>query len=149
MLAVIRISGQANLRRDIRDTLKMLRLDAPYNCVFVPETPDYKGMVKKVENYVTYGEVEKQTLVEVLKKRLRTIDNKRIVELKPITGYNSYEELADDLMSGKVKLSQFKVKPVIKLTPPSKGFKSIKQNYPEGDLGYRGNEINELLMRMI
>jgi large subunit ribosomal protein L30 len=36
------------------------------------------------------------------------------------------------------------------LTPPSKGFrKSIKQHYPDGELGYRGKEINVLLKRMI
>ena len=42
------------------------------------------------------------------------------------------------------------IKPVFRLTPPSKGFKeSVKQHYPEGELGYRGKEINELLKRMI
>ena len=42
------------------------------------------------------------------------------------------------------------IKPVFRLTPPSKGFKkSIKQQYPNGEIGYRGEKINELILRMI
>jgi len=152
MLTVVRISGKAGLKRDIKDTLKMLRLDALHNCVLLPDTPDYKGMVEKVKYHVTYGEIDKQTLVEVLRKRLRSSNNERITEtsLKNITGHNSHEELADNLLSGKVRLSNFKkLQPTLRLTPPSKGFKSIKSHYPEGDLGYRGNAINGLLKRMI
>jgi len=54
------------------------------------------------------------------------------------------------LIGGKIKLKDLeKIEPVFRLTPPSKGFKSIKEHYPKGDLGYRGKEINELLKRMI
>ena len=35
------------------------------------------------------------------------------------------------------------------LAPPRKGFKNIKSLYPRGDIGYRGDKINELAMRMI
>ena len=149
---MIRIRGEAGLDRDVKDTLKMLRLDAPHDCVLLPDTSDYKGMVEKVRSHITYGEVDKQTLVEVLRKRLRSSANERIAEtsLKKITGHNSHEELTDDLLSGKVRLSNFKkLQPVLRLTSPSKGFKSTKSHYPEGDLGYRGNEINRLLERMI
>lgn len=152
MFAVIRISGKAGLERDVKDTLKMLRLDAPHNCVILPKTPDYTGMIEKVKDYVTYGEVDKQTLLQVLRKRLRSPNNEKVTEnaLKDITGHNSHEELADALLQGKVRLSNFKqLQPVLRLTSPSKGFKSTKSHYPEGDLGYRGNAINGLLERMI
>jgi len=152
MFAVIRVGGKAGLTRDIKDTLMMLRLDAVHNCVLIHETPDYRGMIEKVKDHVTYGEVDKQTLVEVLRKRLRSSGNERVAEssLKTITGHDSHEELVDELLSGKVRLSNFKkLQPIIRLTSPSKGFKSTKSHYPEGDLGYRGNEINSLLERMI
>ncbi|MEK6909500.1 MAG: 50S ribosomal protein L30 [Candidatus Aenigmatarchaeota archaeon] len=152
MLAVVRVSGKAGLEKDVKDTLKMLRLDAPHNCVIIPDTPDYKGMAEKVRDHVTYGEIDKKTFVEMLRKRLRSSNNEKIAEssLKTLTGHNSHEELADDLLAGKVRLSNFKkLQPTLRLTPPSKGFKSIKSHYPEGDLGYRGNAINSLLERMI
>lgn len=152
MFAVVRIIGRADLERDVKDTLKMLRLDAPHNCVLLPDTPGYKGMIEKVRSHVTYGEVDKQTLVQVLRKRLRSLSNEKIAEdsLKAVTGHDSHEELADALLSGKVRLSNFKkLHSVLRLTSPSKGFKSTKSHYPEGDLGYRGNDINSLLERMI
>ena len=36
-----------------------------------------------------------------------------------------------------------------RLQPPLKGFRSIKQHYPKGALGYRGAAINELIKRMV
>lgn len=151
MFAVIRLRGSPGLSKKIRDTLEMLRLKAVNNCVLVPETPDYKGMLDVVKQTVTWGEVEKEVLVELLKKRLRLKGDKRLDEniLKQTTGYN-FEELADAILSGRAKLKDFPaLQQTFRLTPPSKGFKSIKEFYPNGDLGYRGKDINELLKRMI
>ncbi len=44
---------------------------------------------------------------------------------------------------------QFKGKKIVPLKPPKGGFKSLKQMYPKGDLGYRGDTINQLIKRMI
>jgi large subunit ribosomal protein L30 len=152
MFAVVRIRGEAGLNKEIRDTLKMLRLKAPNNCVLVLETESYKGMLEKCKDACTWGEIERETLINLLKKRLRAEGEKRVDEklLKETTGFNSFEEFADALLSGKCKLKDFKrLKPVFRLKPPSKGFKSVKESYPKGDLGYRGKDINELLERMI
>lgn len=150
MFAVIRIRG-VGLRRDVADTLKMLRLDAPNNCVVLQETADYKGMVEKAKDAITYGEIEKDVLVAMLQKRLRSGKN-RVDEkiLKEVAGYDSFEKFAEALLAGKTKIKDFeRLNPVFRLTPPSKGFKSVREHYPKGDLGYRGKEINELLKRMI
>ncbi len=152
MFAVVRVSGKMNLNRAARDTLKMLRLDYTHNCIILPETPTFKGMINKVKDHVAYGEIDKQTLVELLRKRMRAVNDEKVDEskLKEMTGHNSHGELADALMGGKVTLSALKnVKPILRLASPSKGFKAIKSHYPEGDLGYRGKEINELLERMM
>ena len=152
MLAVVRIRGSPGLRRDAKDTFRLLRLGAINDCALLPETQNFKGMIEKVKDFVTYGEIDKKTLVEMLKKRLKLRSNQKVDEktLKTVTGFNSYEELADMLHEGNIKLSNFKeLQPVFRLTPPSKGFKSIKEHYPKGDLGYRKNEINGLLERMI
>jgi len=152
MFAVIRIRGSAGMKREMKDALKMLRLNAAYNCVIVPETTDYKGMAEKVKDAVTWGEITRETLAAMLKKRLKLEENRKIDEknLKSVTGYDSFEAFADALLQGKVKLKSFnQLQTVFKLTPPSKGFKSVKEHYPNGDLGYRGKEINELIERMI
>lgn len=152
MFAVIRLRGSSELRKDFEDTLRMIRLKAPNNCVLVPETEDYKGMLEKSNSACTWGEIEKETLAKMMVKRLRTEGDKKVDEkmLKEITGIDSFEKFADALISGKIKLKDFKkLKPVFRLPPPSKGFKSIRNMYPKGDLGYRKKEINKLLEKMI
>jgi len=151
MYAVIRIRGTVNITRGVKDTLEMLRLDKVNACSLVLENSTYKGMLNAAKDWITWGEVEKNNLVEMLKKRLRLNGNKRVDEtiLKQI-GIDSYDALADGLMAGKTKLKDFnQLQPLFRLTPPSKGFKSVKESFPKGDLGYRGKEINQLLMRMI
>jgi large subunit ribosomal protein L30 len=151
MYAVVRIRGTIGTTRGLKDTLEMLRLNNVNACSLVLENSTYKGMLNVVKDWVTWGEVDKNTLVDMLKKRLRLNGNKRIDEtiLKQI-GIDSYEALADGLINGKVKLKDFnQLQPFFRLTPPSKGFKSVREHYPKGDLGYRRKEINELLTRMI
>lgn len=153
MFAVIRLINKADLNKDIKDTLKMLNLDAPNNCVIVPKTADYTGMLKKLNNCVAYGEVDKQTLSKLLEKRLKLSQGDKKVDvnlLKESTGMNSFDELADSIIQGKNRLNDFKkLQKTLRLSPPSKGFKSTKSYYPEGDLGYQGDKIKDLLERMI
>ncbi len=151
MYVVIRIRGTVGVRKKIEDTLNMLRLKAVNNCVILPETPDFKGMISKVKDFVTYGIIEFDIFLEMLKKRGRLIGNKRLTEenVKEL-GFKSIEELAKAIFEGKVKMKDIpSLKSVFRLTPPSKGFKSIKGHYPKGDLGFRDKEINELIERMI
>src|SRR3972149_698486 len=150
MLAVIRIRGSIGIRKGVEDTLIMLRLKDVNQCVLLAEKRDIKGMVEKCRDYITYGEVDKETIMALLKKRLRQMGNKRVDEkiLKEITGFESFENFADAIIEGKNKLKDFeKLQQNFRLTPPSKGFNSIKEHYPKGDLGDRGKEISELLKR--
>ena len=152
MFAVVRLRGKVNRSKRVEDTFKMLNLNAPNNCVLIQETPSFKGMLNVVKDFCTWGEIEKDTLVELLKRRLRRRGNKRVDEktLKEITNFSSFEEFANALLEGRVKIKDFKeFNPTFRLSPPSKGFKSVKIPYPKGDLGYRGKKINELLKRMI
>ena len=152
MIAAIRIKGTVGVKKEIKDTLKMLRLDKLHNCVILPETKDVKGMLNKAKDWITWGEISKETLIHLLKKRLKFRNGKKVREedLKKITGFDTFEKFADALMENKVKLKNFeKLQPKFRLTPPSKGFKNKKSHWPKGDLGYRGEAINELLKRMI
>lgn len=152
MFAIIRLRGRVNRSKKVEDTFKMLHLNAPNNCVLIPETSSFKGMLNVIKDFCTWGEIERDVLIELLKRRLRKKGRKRVDEktLKEITNFSSFEEFADALLEGKVKIKDFKeLNPTFRLSPPSKGFKSIKIHYPKGDLGYRGKKINELLKRMI
>lgn len=153
MFAVIRLRGSSEIDHKVGDTLAMMRLKSANNCVLLPETPDVKGMLQKAKDRITWGEVSKETLAKMLEKRLRRKgDDKRVDSkiLKELAGFDSFGSFADAVIEGKIKLhKQENLQPTFRLTPPSKGFKSITEHFPRGDLGYRGKEINGLIERMI
>ena len=146
--AVVRVRGSVHVREDIKDTLKMLRLTRVNHCVVVPENDSYKGMLQKAKDYITWGEIDEKTLKYLLKKRGRKVGDKRLSDEEVEKVFKEIVE-NEDVQPPKI-LMKHHIKPVFRLAPPSKGFKkSIKQHYPKGELGYRGEAINELLERMI
>ena len=79
-LAVVRIRGGISINRDIKNTLKMLNLTKVNHCVFIPETKEYKGMLQKVKDYVTWGEIEPGTMVEMIKQRGKLEGDKPVTD---------------------------------------------------------------------
>ncbi len=152
MYAAIRIRGRTGISYDIEKTLKYLRLTRINHLVLLDETDPIRGMLEKAKDYITWGEINRETLIELLKKRGRLMGDKKIdIEYMKKIGVNSIEELADMLLNGKIKYSSLPdIKPIFRLPPPVKGYKNIKRTVKEnGDLGYRGDKINELIKRML
>jgi len=142
LFAVVRVRGSVGITRDLADTLMMLRLHRINHCVIVPKNQNFDGMLHKARNFITWGEVDKETLEKLVAKRGRFAGDKRVTDL------NYAKELAHLIISGK-PVKEIGIKPVFRLSPPSKGYKSTKALFPKGSLGYRGEKINELLKRMI
>ncbi len=69
MIAIIRIKGMIGLRSGIDETLHRLRLRRKYSCVVVEKTPLLEGMLKKVRDFVAFGEIDEATLKELKEKR--------------------------------------------------------------------------------
>lgn len=150
MYVVVRVRGNVKVRGDIKDTMKMLGLKAVNNCVVVSETPQIRGMIQKVKDYVTFGEIEKDVLKKLLLKRGRTENGKRINEKYMKDQGYSIDNFIDLFLEEKIKLKDVKIKTVFRLHPPRKGYEGIKRPFSmKGALGYRGKEINKLLERMI
>ncbi|MBW2974227.1 uL30 family ribosomal protein, partial [Candidatus Woesearchaeota archaeon] len=68
-IAVIRVRGSVNLKKEVKDTLELLRLYRKNYCIVVDDTPSYKGMITKVKDYVTFGEIDDETFKELIEKR--------------------------------------------------------------------------------
>ncbi|HIP56880.1 MAG TPA: 50S ribosomal protein L30 [Ignisphaera aggregans] len=156
LYAIIRIRGIPDTPYDIEYTLRLLRLVRKFHCVLYPDTPSIRGMLFKVKDWVTWGEIDRETLIELLRNRGRVVGNKPLTDeyVKRKLKLSSIEELADMLLEGKLlfhKLESYGIKPVFRLHPPRGGFKgSTKKPYGAGgELGYRGPAINELIRRMI
>ncbi|WP_440949109.1 50S ribosomal protein L30 [Methanosphaerula subterraneus] len=152
MYAVVQVRGVVNTRRDIKDTLKMLRLHHINHCVFLPDTPEILGMIRKVKDYVAYGEVDEATLETLMRTRGRLEGNDALTDeyLKENSELSGIADLAKAMIEGTVRVRDIPgLKPVLRLHPPRKGYKSLKRTYPQGGaLGYYGQEINALLYKM-
>lgn len=151
--AVIRIRGTVNIKPDIKKTLQLLNLTRTNHCVLIEDTSSIKGMLQIVKDYVTWGEIEKKTLIKLIKEKGRLEGNKLITEdhLKSATSYKDIENLVEAIISKKLKFKEIpNVKPVFRLNPPKKGYEGIKRAYSKkGALGYRGKEINKLIEKML
>ncbi|MDR2700420.1 MAG: 50S ribosomal protein L30 [Nitrososphaerota archaeon] len=152
-IVVVRIRGIISAQREARETLTLLRLDHTNHAILIDDRPSYKGMLQKINSYVTWGEVTKETVVAMLEKRARLAGNKKLTtEYFEKLGFKTFEELADAIMTGKVEHSKLPfMTPLFKLHPPSKGFKgNVKKAFKAGgEAGYRGEAINDLVKRMI
>lgn len=137
LIAIIRVRGSAETERPVEDTLKMLNLTRVNHCVIMKKTPALDGMLRKAAGNVTWGMINGEMLEKLVAKR------GRIVGKKPDA--KQAKDAAKKLLAG----GKPDIKKVFRLHPPSGGYRAVKRPYPEGDLGSRGEKINELIKRMI
>jgi large subunit ribosomal protein L30 len=153
-LAAIRIRGDVNIKPDIKETLKSLKLYKKNYCVIVPSKPAHTGMLQKAKDYITFGELNEATFIKLLEKR------GRITNKTPLTAdylkkeaKTDFKGFAKEFMGAKKELKDIPgLKTFFKLHPPIGGFerKGIKKPYSIGGaLGYRKEKINDLILKMI
>ena len=152
-LVAIRIRGLSDISQEIKDTLMMLRLTRNCHATLLDNRPAYEGMLKKSKNCITWGEISQENIAFLLKKRGRLQGDKKLNdESAKILGYDSLDDLAQAVFNVEIDFSSLpEIKPVFRLRPPTKGFKGkVKKSYAAGgEVGYRGESINDLLKRMM
>lgn len=149
----IRIRGISDISKEIKDTLNILKLTRNCHATLIDDRPSYEGMLRKSKDYLTWGEISQESMVLLFRKRGRLVGDKKLTdEYAKELGYKSLDDLAEAIFKMEVGCRSLpKVKPVFRLHPPKKGFKGkVKRSYTAGgELGYRGDAINDLLKRMV
>ncbi|MCL5730030.1 MAG: uL30 family ribosomal protein [Candidatus Pacearchaeota archaeon] len=70
MIAVIRIRGEVGVKRDIEETLNRLRLKKKYSCIVIQSPKEEQiGMIKKVKDFVAFGEIDDVMYKKLVEKR--------------------------------------------------------------------------------
>jgi len=140
MIAAIRITGDVNLKGEVRETLKRLRLRRKYSCVVLKESKINKGMIVRVRDFIAYGEIKKDVFISLIEKRGQLIDKTKKSDAKKII---------EELEKGK-KYTELNFKPFFRLHPPRKGIEAKKHfGVGKGVLGDNKDKINDLIMRML
>jgi len=140
MIIVIRISGLVEVPEKVQETLYRMRLRRKYCAVILPDSEETTKLLKKVRNFVAFGKLNKETLIELLAKRAKFTGKKIDVKV-----------LADSIEKAKsINLSSLGIKPFFRLHPPRKGIET-KVHFPirKGVLGDNKEKINDLVRRML
>ena len=149
---VIRIKGQVDVPYWANTTLNLLKLEKKYRAVILPVKENTEGMLKKVQHFVSWQEIDLPTTKELLDKKGRRTGYKKITsEDISKAGFKTIDELATSLSEGKTSMTKLKsLKPWFALSPPKHGFKrSTKRLYGQkGILGYN-KELTTLVKRMM
>jgi large subunit ribosomal protein L30 len=105
----------------------------------VPKNKFYLGMIQKIKDYVTWGEVDEKVYNSLVEKK-GEVYTRRLSDRQGKIKYNRL-----------IEVSGRKIKKYFRLNSPKKGFgrKGIKVSFVKGGgLGYRKDKINELIGRM-
>jgi large subunit ribosomal protein L30 len=146
--------GKVGIKKKIKDTLSLLRLYKKYHCVVIPNIKPYLGMITKVKDFITWGEIDKETLKLLLEKRGRLPNKQQLTENYVKEKLNfTLSQFAENIFNFKNNLKDLPgLRLFFKLSPPRGGFerKGTKHPYSMGGaLGYRKEKINDLIKKMI
>ena len=148
---VVRVRGSIHAKREIGATLRYLHLTRPNHVTVVPEDASFRGMLTRVQGYVTWGETDEATVGLLLTSRGRSQDG------RPLTGEPGTEPAsASDVATLATSVLEHGlprvrgVRPVFRLRAPKGGWRSTKKPFTLGGaLGYRGRAINDLVRKML
>ncbi len=149
---VIRIKGQADVPYWANTTLRLLKLEKKYRAIILPVKENTDGMLKKIQQFVSWQEVDLSTTKELLDKKGRRSGYKKITpEDISKAGFKTINELAASLSEGKISMTKIKpLKPWFALSPPRKGFKrSTKRLYGQKGILGHNKELTTLVKRMM
>jgi large subunit ribosomal protein L30 len=150
-IGVVRVRGSVNVNRDIKEALRMLRLSRVNYCTLIDDRDSYIGTLRKVKDYVTWGEVGEEDVALILKNRGELSGGKRLTGgyIKENTKFKSPEDFAKSFIKFEAELDDIpSLKPFFRLHPPRKGHGGIKRSYVEGGALGKRNNMKDILYRM-
>jgi len=149
---VVRIKGQADCPYWATTTMNLLKLDKKYRAIILPSHDNLLGMLKKIQHYVSWVELDTELAKELIEKKARKSGYQKITaeDIKEL-GFASSDELATALSEGKTMLSKLKpLKPWFALAPPRHGFKrSTKKLYGQKGVLGKNKELGTIVRNMI
>lgn len=150
---VVRMRGTVNVPFWALTTLKNLYLNKKFSATVGPETSDYLGMLRKINQWVAWSKADSdivKTLIEKRgKKKTPKLDTQKESERKD--EYKGIDELVNVIVNDKIKFSdQNSIKPWFSLNPPKGGFKrKSKKQFSDGGILGNNKDLLEIVKRMV
>ena len=152
---VVRARSDVKVERSIRETMGYMNLTRVNHAVIIPDNPQYRGMLQKAKDYITWGEADKGTVESMLRHRGRMVGGAPLTDEAVAEGgvHDDIGAMASAIASGEGTVKDVpNMKRVFRLHPPrgSKGWGGIKRSHVNGGaLGPRGDAIGALIERMV
>ena len=150
---VVRMRGTVNVPYWALTTLGNLYLKKKFSATLVPETTNYLGMLRKINQWVAWSKADSDIIKILIEKRgkkknptLESMD-----ENKSKSDYKGIDELVDVIVNDKIKFSdQNNIKPWFSLNPPQGGFKrNTKKQFSDGGILGNNKELLDIVKRMV
>ena len=99
---VVRVRSNVNVERSIRETMDYLNLTKVNHAVIIPENDQYRGMLQKAKDYITWGEATEATVEKMLTERGRMSGDSPLTDavVKDSTDFKNIKEFAKSVTSG-------------------------------------------------
>jgi large subunit ribosomal protein L30 len=152
---VVRVRSDVKVERSIRETMHHLNLTRVNHAVIIPKNEQYRGMLQKAKDYITWGEADQGTVESMLRHRGRMVGGAPLTDDAVAEGgvHADIGAMASAIASGEGTVKDVpNMKRVFRLHPPRgpKGWGGIKRSFVVGGaLGARGEAIGDLVERMI
>jgi large subunit ribosomal protein L30 len=152
---VVRARSDVKVERSIRETMGYMNLTRVNHAVIIPDNAQYRGMLQKSKDYVTWGEANAGLIERMLTERGRMAGDQPLTDaiVAEHTDYSTIGEFAKAIAAGEATVKDVPgLKRVFRLHPPrgTKGWGGIKRSFVVGGaLGARGEAIGDLVERMI
>ncbi|RJU91104.1 MAG: 50S ribosomal protein L30 [Candidatus Poseidoniales archaeon] len=152
---VVRARSDVGVERGIKETMHHMNLTRVNHAVIIADNPQYRGMLQKAKDYVTWGEADAGLVERMLAERGRMAGDAPLTDaiVAEHTAHASIADFAKAIVAGDAKVKDVpNLKRVFRLHPPrgTKGWGGIKRSFVVGGaLGSRGDEIGALVDRMI
>lgn len=129
-----------NMTEKMQETLYRIKLRRKYAAVILQPTTNNIKLLKRIRNHVAYGNISREVLLELIKKRAQPKDKSR--KINP-------EKVLEQLEKG--NLSSLDIKPFFRLHPPRGGIdaKNHFSTSRKAVLGDNKEKINDLVRRML
>lgn len=139
MILVIRIGGLVDMTKEFQEMLFRFRLRRKYSAVLIQPTVINMKLLKKLRNHVAYGEINKETMKELIEKRGVPLDKSKKINSEKVMDQLEKNPLNSD------------IKPFFRLHPPRGGIDSKKHFgvSKKAVLGDNKDKINDLVRRML
>ena len=152
---VVRVRSNVNVERSIRETMDYLNLTKVNHAVIIPENDQYRGMLQKAKDYITWGEATEEIVEKMLSERGRMSGDHPLTDslVKENTDFKNIGEFAKAIVANDATVKNVPgLKRGLRLNPQrgTKGWGGIKRPFVLGGaLGSRGDKIDALVERMI